>query len=123
MRDVDFVRKDQDPSELAKCLASFVTTIAEYNECLKGCRRPCNEVIYEARLDHIPSTNMSDGRRTIMLTLDQKETILRDEPKQTLLVLLAAFGGTLGLLAGVSVLSVVELIIWLILFITEKLHC
>ena len=123
MRDPNFVREDLTPSELENCLDSFFPADAERNQCYKGCRRPCNEVIYEARLDHIPSTNMSDGWRTIMLTLDQKETILRDEPKQTLLVLLAAFGGTLGLLAGVSVLSVVELIIWLILFITEKLHC
>ena len=48
-------------------------------------------------------------------------TQIREEREYTLAELIAEFGGLLGLLAGGSLLSIIELILMLVLHILQKL--
>ena len=51
-----------------------------------------------------------------------KETTIEDVPRLDIATLLANFGGQLGLMAGVSAVSIVELLIFFLLFITLSLN-
>ena len=55
----------------------------------------------------------------IYFSMDRKETLISEAAKTDLLTVLSSFGETLGLLAGVSVLSLLELFIWGALFVAE----
>ena len=47
------------------------------------------------------------------------ETEVRQEPKNTIETLIASFGGTLGLMCGMSAVSIIELIIWSVLLVAS----
>ena len=92
----------------------------EDEDCYSSCRSPCSVEAYKTNLNYYPLDVKYGNQTRLTFALDFEEAILLDQPKQTLIVLLPAFGGILGFLAGVSVLSMVELFIWTFLFIAEK---
>ena len=65
---------------------------------------------------------MKDNSRIrVFVYFDElKETIIEHVPRLDIPTLLANFGGQLGLMAGVSAISIVELIIWICLLFV---HC
>ena len=122
LRNPNFVWEDKSLSAIESCFNTSGMLDAEYNECYKGCRPPCFEEVYEARMEGPDLLrDVNDNVTMIAATLDKQEVFVVDFPEQNLLVLLPAFGGTLGLLAGVSALSIIELIIWAVLCVAEKL--
>ena len=121
MRDPNFVWEDKSQSTIEACLDVSDLSEAEYDKCNKGCRPPCFEEVYEARIEGPNFLGfLNDNFTMISANLDKKEVFVVDFPKQNLLILLPAFGGTLGLLAGVSALSIIEIIIWTVLLVAEK---
>ena len=51
--------------------------------------------------------------------MNMKELVITETRRSDIVVVLSNFGGTLGLLAGVSALSLIELFVWLVLYVAE----
>ena len=124
LREKEFQRQDRDVEEIEECIfkiRNHTTFINETIGCENDCRPPCFEESYKMRSHYYPNSGGMNDTLQLRIIMDRKETIITEEPKQQLLVVLSALGGTLGLLAGASVLSLIELFIWIVLFMAEKM--
>ena len=54
---------------------------------------------------------------------EMKETLIEQNPSYHFSTLFANFGGTLGLMTGMSAISIMEMGIWLILYMIDKCKC
>ena len=88
------------------------------DKCYDECRFPCSKQTYKVRVEYAPNFPGENGTM-FFFHMDRKETLISEAAKTDLLTVLSSFGGTLGLLAGVSVLSLLELLIWVVLFVAE----
>ena len=117
LRDKNFVRGNASLDAIEKCIADHPGNI-DVNKCYDECRFPCSKQTYKVRIEYAPNSPGVNGT-AIYFSMDRKETLISEAAKTDLLTVLSSFGGTLGLLAGVSVLSLLELLIWVVLFVAE----
>ena len=81
--------------------------------CVKECKEPCKEIKYDVAETFFPGTSLQ-------WEVSFKDFLVREigqEPRYDVTSLVANFGGTLGLMCGMSVVSILELFIWLCLSI------
>ena len=65
------------------------------------------------------STDSAHSVLGFNLNMNMKELVITETRRSDIVVVLSNFGGTLGLLAGVSALSLIELFVWLVLYVAE----
>ena len=141
LRNKTFEREDRTEKEIKKCLKLNETPDID---CENQCLPLCYEELYKVRVQYAGdfddsgnigcgntsivsgNTSIASGNRSIESDIteiefvtDREETSIVEEPKQSFFLVLSAFGGTLGLLAGVSVLSLVELLVWLFIAVVH----
>ena len=115
VRNKTLVREDRTEEEIEKCLD--LNEIPE-TDCQNQCLPLCHEELYKVGVQYAGDFNNS-GVILFEFITDREETSIVEEPKQSFFLVLSAFGGTLGLLAGVSVLSLVELLVWLFIALVQ----
>ena len=116
--------EDKNVSEINHCMNDrFNDTTNVYEECRVKCTIPCVENSYRVSLRYEPPSNATSSRINIYFYYQEmKETVVEQRPSLSISTLVANFGGQLGLMAGVSAISIVELMIWFVLFGIECLH-
>ena len=102
----------------------------EIDECSAQCNLPCSEETFDIHESFMSMETVQKVLRKSIIpyikvnfaykTLD--ETHIIEVPSYDGKTLLANFGGTLGLMCGMSALSLIEIMYWLVLIIVEKLH-
>ena len=124
MREEEFLRsnfEDQPVMNIEKCLLDRKEDIEEHREiCVTQCHNPCFEQNFKA----IQTFTKGEGEN-IWLSFyyeDRKETFIKEVPSYELETLLSNFGGQLGLMVGMSALSIMEVLIWFILLLVECLY-
>ena len=87
------------------------------------CPAACNEVSYKTDVKRLESTDESewDWEIAVMYSSTRRVTSIKQVPDYTLEDFLGAMGGMVGLCVGASILSVIELIVYSILSIMNKL--
>ena len=118
LRDKKFERGNASLDAVEKCLALAEQPLVDVDKCFDECRFPCSNQEYRVRIEYAPNSPGENGTK-IFFSKERIETLISDKAKTDLVTALSSFGGTLGLLAGVSVLSLLELLIWVVLFVTE----
>ena len=76
--------------------------------CVKACKEPCEEIKYDVAETFFPGP-------FLQWEVSFKDFLVREigqEPSYDGTSLIANFGGTLGLMCGMSVVSILELLIW-----------
>ena len=116
--------EDKNVSEINHCMNDrFNDTTNVYEECRVKCTIPCVENSYRVSLRYEPPSNATSSRINIYFYYQEmKETVVEQRPSLSISTLVANFGGQLGLMAGVSAISIVELMIWFVLFGIECMH-
>ena len=111
-----------------ECFDSFHARSDEYNECARHCHLPCTEERYHVQGDSIPSNMIDTADVTstmILLRFEYKsleETQIIEEASLDGKILLSSFGGTLGLMCGMSALSLIEVIYYFTLMMIGQIH-
>ena len=82
--------------------------------CIKECKEPCEEVKYDVAETYFPE----DFLEWEVSFSDFLVREIGQEPSYDVTALIANFGGTLGLMCGMSAVSVLELLIWSFLSIS-----
>ena len=91
-------------------------------KCSSFCRSACTETTYNLKQKYIPNTQAPTRIRLFFYYPNLKETIINHVPSFTPSTLFANLGGSLGLMAGVSAISIVELFVWFILIVVDRLE-
>ena len=132
---VDQYRKYMTPSDESLLNSTRVTkTVEEVRECIRNlylhhkcqCPLPCYEVSYLYRLSKSNelSTSNAVGRFAFrMIDQNKRITKVTQVPIYTSDDFFADIGSWLGLLAGVSLLSLVEIFVFLGTAVKEKFQC
>ena len=94
----------------------------EDEKCAKECRIPCKEITFKIKEKYESNKRAGARVRLFFYFEELKETVIEHVPRHTAGTLLANFGGQLGLMAGVSAISIVELLIWFVLVLIDRLH-
>ena len=107
---------DKSVKEKEIC-ARKISTLKEkmIEECIDDCKPTCFEQTYEVAITKGDESN----NLVFKFKMEMHELVVTETEKYEILVLLSNFGGTLGLLAGVSALSFIELLVWFLLFVVE----
>ena len=127
VRDQEFLNnfsRDRNISSIKTCESEKTEYLEKfYTNCGHGCQSPCNEVRYKVFKKYEPCyENHSSRIRLFFYYEELKETTIEQVPRLDFPTLAANFGGQLGLMAGVSAISFVEILIWLILFLSDRLY-
>ena len=124
LRDEAFLRKhyvDRYINQTMQCISRNQSLIQRFKEkCYNLCRTPCEEVLYSITEKFVPTIKKSPRIKLYFYYQELKKSYIEYVPSYEVSTLLANFGGQLGLMAGVSALSIIELIIWFVLFLAEK---
>lgn len=113
---------DRTSEEVDECMTNKTNDISEeYNGCIKICHHAC----YEETLDVNVRHRLSSSKNTINLEFhfkDMEQTNVIEVPSTSFSTLLANFGGTLGLMTGMSAISFLEVIVWGSLYLVESAY-
>ena len=90
-------------------------------ELLCDCPPSCYEVSYKASIKHIKDLEIGKWKIYVGYAASRRVTSIKQVPDYTLGDFLGAMGGFVGLCAGASILSVIELLVYIILYTTSKL--
>ena len=91
-----------------------------YDTCRANCSIPCEEDSYRVTVRYEPPANESTTEVNIYFYYQEmKQTTIEQHPALAISTLVANFGGQLGLMAGVSAISIIEIIIWFVLYGVE----
>ena len=94
-----------------------------YQQCANQCRSACKEVNYKIKKEFKTNGLHAPSRvRLFFFYQDLKETIIEYVPRSDVSTLLANFGGQLGVMAGISAISLIELFIWFLLFLADRIN-
>ena len=96
---------------------------ANQNEALSlSCKCPseCNIVLYRTHVKYREPRNVSEWEFAVRYSTSRRETTITQVPDYTLEDFLGAMGGFIGLCVGASLLSVIELLLYSILYIVTK---
>ena len=98
-------------------------------QCKNKCYLPCTEEKYKIHEIFEPEKSMhrssvvEENFIHILVKYENlQETRIIEEPSYDVKTLLANIGGTLGLMCGMSVISLIELLYWFLLFTMERCH-
>ena len=110
--------------DIDKCMRERYEEMASfYESCRVKCPMPCVEDSYRVTVRHEPHTNANSTEVNVYFYYQEmKETTIEHQPSLVISTLVANFGGQLGLMAGVSAISIIELIIWLGLFVFDRFY-
>ena len=125
LRTEDFLKlvQDRNVSAMNECYEEKIGVWGiAYTECANNCRTACTETTYNTKQRYVPNTLAPSRIRLFFYYRDLKETIINHVPSFNPPTLVANLGGGLGLMAGVSAISIVEIFVWFILFVVERLH-
>ena len=86
-----------------------------------NCPMACKEVEYNTRVRTHSNVNFNGTWEMFVFIEDNKVTMIHEVPDFTLEELLGAAGGILGLTMGASILSLVELFVYCVLYLFRKL--
>ena len=86
-------------------------------KCTDKCKPPCYDQTYKASVRY--QTSDTDQALKFNFKMQMNEVVITETARSSIVVVLSNFGGTLGLLAGVSALSVIELLVFMLLFVAE----
>ena len=81
---------------------------------------PCNEVLLSELYQNLDSATNYDGVRLDFLMSSPIVTIMRETPDFSLSDLFGQLGGFIGVCCGMSFLSILELIVYTVLFVVRK---
>ena len=114
--------KDQPIAESQKCVAEKRSQIAKHvMKCVETCHNPCYEQYFKSRNTFLRRGKKSD----VMLSFyfeDAKEAHIEEVPRYEVVTLVSNFGGQLGLMVGMSALSILEVLVWLVLLLIDCVH-
>lgn len=123
VRDEDCLREnfiDQPVSNISSCLKGKKREFKMYvKNCVEQCHNPCFEQSYKA-----PEIFKRGKKGVIQLSFYyelRKDTYIRQVPSYEVETLLSNFGGQMGLMVGMSAVSLVEVFIWSMLLLLEYL--
>ena len=112
MRDDEYKNQLRNSTieDLEKCTGGRKES-KRVKECRKNCRQPCQREKFHVH------ERFHSGVRSNMLAVDVSftelmETVIVDQPIYDEQTLFANFGGTLGLMTGMSALSLIEMFVW-----------
>ena len=88
--------------------------------CINACPLPCEEIKYDVKLRRKPIPAPHLGFSFDFRYL--KEFKIEENPSFDVQTLIGTFGGTLGLMTGMSALSVLELLVWTGLFVVDRIY-
>ena len=116
--------RNKNMSEIESCMVTRFEAMGDfYEKCRVKCVIPCVEDSYRVSVRHEPPTNVTSKELSIYFYYQEmKETIIENHPSLAISTLVANFGGQLGLMAGVSAISIIELVIWFVLFGVECIY-
>ena len=117
--------RDRSVDEMKMCFHNNYKEITEgpiRKKCVDECRSPCNEHVYKITQRYEPNPGAGTRVRLFFYFHSLKETVIEQVPRLDLPTLLANLGGQLGLMTGISVISVVELLLWFSLFVVDRTH-
>ena len=116
--------QDRTMKEIDKCMdEKFGEMSVFYENCRLKCSVPCVENSYRVTVRHEPPSNTSSEEVNIYFYYQEmKETTIEQRPSLAMSTLIANFGGQLGLMAGVSVVSIIEILIWFLFFGIERMY-
>ena len=87
----------------------------QIGKCTEECREPCKGERYHVHQSYEPPMPLNNTFSIKVVYKELVETVIGKQPRSDLKTLIANFGGTLGLMTGMSALSIIEIFIWLIL--------
>ena len=124
IKDKNFLKehfRDQSAKEADKCLRVKQVDIEDYlAKCIDQCHNPCFEHTFKTQARYL--RHEGDRLELSFHYEDLKETYIKEEPRYEVETLLSNFGGQLGLMAGMSALSIIEVLLWFVLLCVESLH-
>ena len=94
--------------------------------CIAKCPPPCSEIKYGVSVAYEEGKKDLSGNPYSRVTLRLKftdfiVTEIGEQPAYDVTALISNFGGTLGLMCGMSAVSILELLIWLFLSVAIAL--
>ena len=111
-------------SAITECIheADYERNLGEswVEHCVNNCPLPCEETKYDVKL-----TRKEYPEPNIAFSFDfryLKEFQIEENPSFDIQTLIGTFGGTLGLMTGMSALSVFELLVWVVLFVGDRVY-
>ena len=121
----DFVHKhvkDQNLTDVGDCLRNKNSQINSfYDTCTDECYNPCYEQNIKYK-DRYAWENVSSRVTLRLFYEDSRETKIEEVPRYDEMTLLSNLGGQLGLMVGMSALSVMEILVWFILLLIDHAH-
>ena len=116
--------RNKNMTEIKACMAEKYDALsALYERCRVTCTIPCEEDSYRVTVRHEPHTSDNWTEVNIFFYYQEmKETTIEHHPSLVISTLVANFGGQLGLMAGVSAISIIELVIWIGLFLFDHFY-
>ena len=123
----EYVRKyfkDQKPATVRKCRVKNRLRIMEFtNNCTEKCYDPCFEQNFRHKQKYLrKKVKLPSTVKLSFYYEDAKETSIEHIPRYDVVTLVSNFGGQLGLMVGMSALSFMEVLVWLILLVVDGLH-
>ena len=102
------------------CLEDVLKNTSMQVTCHKNCRtQPCDEELHEATVVHTSSTEERNELQMGFTFPSLSETRITEQAAYSWEDLFANFGGCIGLMNGASVLSLVEISVYIVLYILE----
>ena len=107
-------------AQIDSCLEDVLKNTSMQVACHKNCRtQPCDEELHEATVVHTSSTEERNELQMGFTFPSLSETRITEQAAYSWEDLFANFGGCIGLMNGASVLSLVEISVYIVLYILE----
>ena len=113
--------RDQPLEKINECLKDKEEDIlGELETCVEGCVNPCVEQYFK----HRDKVLASELPQVVLIFYydDTKETHIKEVPRYEAVTLVSNFGGQLGLMVGMSFISVLEVLVWFVLLLVERIN-
>ena len=128
IRDIDAVKQqiddDRSIEEIKECAISEKRNeILEFlANCSAGCPTPCFEESYVVDQSYIATETVENEIELSFTFKELQETHIIDVPSYSLSTFISNFGGVLGLMMGLSAISITEIIVFVMLYFVEKVY-
>ena len=116
--------RNKSSEELHECVHEYHDNIYDdLNACALECPTPCDGESFTMAVRYEPSKKEdAENVQLFFYYMEMTEKMIEEAPSYVYTTLFGNFGGTLGLMTGMSVISVIEMSIWFIMFIIDRCY-
>ena len=117
--------QNKTKEEIQYCVDKYHVSIQNYvEECSLECPTPCQQqqFLTTVRYDRNEYLEKNQYVEMFFYYLEMTEKRIEEAPSYVFSTLFANFGGTLGLMTGISAISVIEMTIWFSMFLIDRCY-